>query len=111
MAKDSTVARVWRGWTTMENADAYQEIVERDVIPDILEREIPGLMGAQVLRSADTVDDEVEFTTIIWFDHLDSVRGFMGGNYRKAHVPENARAVLNRFEAEAKHFHLTAELS
>ena len=111
MAEDWTVARVWRGWTTIENADAYQELVERDVIPDILEREVPGLLGAQVLRSADTVDDEVEFTTIIWFDRLDSVKGFMGENYRQAHVPENARAVLDRFEAEAKHFRLTAEFS
>lgn len=68
-----------------------------------------GVPGATATRSDDAVEGEVEFTTIIWFDSLDSVKGFMGENYRQAHMPENARAVLKRFESEAEHFHLVAE--
>ena len=102
----ASLARVWRGWTTVENADAYQAIAEDEVFPAILERRIPGLMSALVMRADDVVDGEVEFTTIIWFDSLDSVESFMGENYRRAHMPDNARAVLKRFEPEARHFHL-----
>lgn len=104
-----SVARVWRGWTTLENADAYQAVAEGKVFPDIMSRGIPGLLGAQLLRAEDVVDGEVEFTSVIWFDSLDSVRDFMGEDYRRAHLPEEARAVLQRFEPEAKHFHLFAQ--
>jgi antibiotic biosynthesis monooxygenase (ABM) superfamily enzyme len=110
MPEDAAIARVWRGWTTAEDADAYQAIAVNDVFPAILAREIPGLISAQVMRADDTVNDEVEFTTIIWFDSLDSVKGFMGENYRQAHLPEIARAVLKRFESEAKHFRLVADI-
>ena len=106
MPTNTPIARIWHGWTSVENADAYQAVVEHEVIPAILERSIPGLSSAQVMRADDVVDGEVEFTTIIWFDSLDSVKGFMGEEYRQAHIPDDARAVLKRFEAEAKHFHL-----
>jgi len=103
METRATIARVWHGWATVENADAYQAVVEGEVFPAILGRRIPGLIGAHVLRSDVVGDGEVEFTTIIWFESLDNVKDFMGDNYRQAHVPENARAVLERFDAEAKH--------
>ena len=36
------ICRVWRGWTTPQNADAYESVVRGDVIPGIEERKIPG---------------------------------------------------------------------
>lgn len=108
---DGKVARIWHGWTTVDNADAYQAVVEGEVLPAILERSIPGLISAHVLRAEDIIDDEVEFTTIIWFAGLDSVKNFIGEDYRLAHVPENARAVLKRFDPEAKHFHLLRDFT
>ena len=109
MATNATVARIWHGWTTVDNADAYQSVVEGEVFPVIFERHIPGLVSAQLMRADDVVDEEVEFTTIIWFESLDSVKDFMGDDYRQAHMPDNARAVLKRFDADAKHFHLFGE--
>lgn len=97
------MARIWHGWTTVENADAYQAIAEGEVFPATLEREIPGLVGAHLMRSDVVENGEVEFTTIIWLESLDNVKGFMGEDYRRAHVPENAGAVLKRFDSEAKH--------
>ena len=111
MAKQATLARVWRGWATVENADAYQAIAEGEVFPAIMERRIPGLVSAQLMRAEDVVDGEVEFTTIIWFEDLASVENFMGEDYRRAHMPENARAVLKRIESEAKHFHVVGEFA
>ena len=103
---DSAVARIWRGWTTVEDAEAYQRVVDGDVLPAIFERSIPGLVGAHLMRADMVENEEVEFTTIMWFESLDSVKNFMGENYRRSHVPENAQAVLKRFDAEAKHFHI-----
>ena len=107
----SPVARIWRGWTTVENADAYQAVAEQEVFPAIIARDIPGLRGAHLTRAEDALNGEVEFTTIIWFDSLDSVKDFMGEDYRRAHVPDNARAVLKRFEPEARHFHVVGEFA
>jgi heme-degrading monooxygenase HmoA len=109
LATNTTVARIWHGWTTVDNADAYQSVVDGEVFPAIFERRIPGLVSAQLMRADDVIDGEVEFTTIIWFESLDSVKSFMGVDYRQAHMPDNARAVLKRFDAEAKHFHLFGE--
>ena len=100
------MARIWRGWTTVANADAYQTVVHGEVLPAIFDRQIPGLVGAHLMRADLVEDEEVEFTTVMWFESLESVKNFMGDDYRRSHVPENARAVLKRFDAEAKHFHL-----
>ena len=106
MVTNATVARIWRGWTTVENADAYQAVVDAEVLPAIFERGIPGLVGAHLMRADQVENGEIEFTTILWFESLDSVKNFMGEDYRRAHVPENAQAVLKRFDSESKHFHM-----
>ena len=105
------VARIWRGWTTVENADAYEAVAEEEVFPAIIARAIPGLRSAHLTRAEEPIDGEVEFTTIIWFDSINSVKSFMGEDYRRAHVPQNARAVLKRFDSEAKHFLVVGEFS
>ena len=106
MATNAKVARIWRGWTTIENADAYQAVVDGEVLPAIFARSIPGLIGAHLMRADEVEGEEVEFTTIMWFESLDSVKNFMGEDYQRSHVPENAQAVLKRFDARAKHFHV-----
>lgn len=111
MGTNATVARIWRGWTTVENADAYQAVAENEVFPAIIDRDIPGLLGARLMRADDVVGGEVEFTTIIWFDSLDSVKNFMGEDYRRAHVPANAEAVLKRFDSQAAHFHIVGDFA
>ena len=111
MIANAGIARLWRGWTTPENADAYEAVVRGEVLPGILAREISGLIGAHLMRADDIVDDEVEFTTIIWFESIENVKGLMGDDYRRAHVPDNARAVLKRFDSAAKHFNLLGFLT
>jgi heme-degrading monooxygenase HmoA len=96
------IGRIWHGWTTIENADAYQAIVSGEVLPGIAARNIEGFRGAHLLRRR--LEDEVEFTTIIWFDSIQNVREFMGEDYEVAHVPPRAQAVLSRFEDRAQHY-------
>lgn len=103
------IGRIWHGWTTVENADAYERIVTNEVLPEIASRHLPGYHGAHLLRRR--VANEVEFTTIMWFDSIESVRGFMGDDYEVAHVPPRARAVLARFDGTSQHYDVLLEPS
>lgn len=96
------IARLWHGYTTPANAERYQHILQTSVIPEIEAMEIPGLRGIEVLRR--TLKDEVEFITIMRFDSLDDVRAFVGDDVGVAHVPAEARAVLERFDARSAHY-------
>ena len=96
------ICRIWRGWTTPENAAAYEEVVRNLVIPGIEERRIPGFRHIDLVRR--DLGNEVEFQTMMWFDSLDSVKGFMGEDYSLSHVPPQARAALPRFDERAAHF-------
>lgn len=96
------IGRIWHGWTTLDNADAYERIVSTEVLPQIAGRQIAGYRGAHLLRRS--LADEVEFITIMWFDSLDAVHEFMGDDYEVAHVPPQARAVLARFDARSQHY-------
>jgi heme-degrading monooxygenase HmoA len=97
------IARIWRGWTTPENADAYQRIVSQEVLPGIAARNLEGYHGAYLLRR-NRDDGEVEFVTIMLFDSLEQVRAFAGEDYEAAYVPPRARAVLARFDERSAHY-------
>lgn len=97
------ITRIWRGWTTPENADAYQRVVSTEVLPAIAARNLTGYNGAYLLRR--TLDSrEVEFSTIMLFDSIDDVRAFTGDEYEVAHVPAAAREVLARFDERSAHY-------
>jgi heme-degrading monooxygenase HmoA len=98
----SVICRLWRGWTTPDNAAAYEAIVRGEVIPEIETRHIPGFLSIDLMRRS--TQDGVEFATIMWFDDLDAVKAFVGEDYELAHVPERARNVLARFDKRSVHF-------
>jgi len=96
------ICRLWRGWTSPENADDYERIVRGEVIPGIEGRKIPGFRHIDLMRR--DLDDEIEFQTLMWFDDLAAIKAFMGEDYSLSHVPPEARAVLNSFDDRAAHF-------
>lgn len=96
------IARIWRGWTRPEHADAYERIVRGEVIPGIEAREIAGFLHIDLMRRP--VGEEVEFLTIMWFDTLDAIKAFVGADHEVAHVPAAARAALNRFDERVAHY-------
>jgi heme-degrading monooxygenase HmoA len=96
------ICRVWRGWTTKDNAKAYEDVVRGEVIPGIEARRIPGFRAVDLIRR--DRDQDVEFMTLMWFDTLDNVQGFMGADYEQAHVPPRAQAVLSDFDRRAAHY-------
>lgn len=98
------VCRLWRGWTTPENAQAYEAIVRGEVIPEIEARRIPGFLAIDLMRRP--VEVGVEFATLMFFDDLQAIKAFVGDDYEVAHVPPRARAVLSRFDERSVHFHV-----
>jgi heme-degrading monooxygenase HmoA len=100
------ISRIWHGYTTRENADAYENMLKEEIFVGIGERRIAGYQGIQLFRRE--VNDEIEFITIMWFDTLDAVRVFAGDDYETAVVPDKARAVLKRFDARSQHYEVRA---
>ena len=87
------ISRVWHGWTTPANADAYESLLVSEIFQAIQRRQIAGYRGIHLLRR--NLGDEVEFITIMWFDSIEAVRTFAGEDYEVAVVPPKARALLS----------------
>ena len=98
------ITRIWHGWTTVENADAYERLLNEEIFVGIRSREIAGFAGIRLLRRA--IDDEVEFVTIMEFESLDAIRQFAGEEYERAVVPPSARQLLTRFDETSQHYEL-----
>lgn len=102
------IARIWHGYTTTENAAVYENLIREEIFPEIRDKKIRGYKGAQLLRK--DRENETEFTTFLWFEDLESVKGFVGEDYEKVYVPEKARQVLSRFDQKATHSELRHSL-
>ena len=75
------IARHWRGWTLLQDADAYERLLKETVLPGL--KAIEGYRGGYVFRKDGT--EEVEFVVVNLFASLEAVRRFAGED-RKAHV-------------------------
>jgi heme-degrading monooxygenase HmoA len=96
------IARIWRGWTSAEDADSYVEYVERTGIHEY--RTTPGNRGAFILRRPD--GDRVEFLTLSFWDSLESITAFAGDPIDQAvFYPEDDRYLVDR-ETTVTHFEL-----
>ncbi|MFC6796064.1 antibiotic biosynthesis monooxygenase [Halobaculum halobium] len=102
------IERIWHGWTTPENADEYERLLREEIIPSFDDKEIDGYRGFRLLRRSRP--EEVEFVTIMRFRSIESVKQFAGEDYETAHVPQEARDVLIRFDDHAQHYELREQL-
>jgi heme-degrading monooxygenase HmoA len=96
------ISRIWHGWTSRENADAYEDLLRTEIFTGIAGRGIEGYRGIHLLRR--DVDEGVEFVTIMWFDSPAAVRAFAGEDYEAAVVPPAARKLLLRFDERSAHY-------
>jgi heme-degrading monooxygenase HmoA len=94
------IARHWRGWTTPENADAYETLLQTQILPDI--EKIEGHCGGYLLRKDGP--SEVEFVVLNLFDSLAAVKRFAGSDYTVAVFEPEALALLSRMEPTAAHY-------
>jgi antibiotic biosynthesis monooxygenase (ABM) superfamily enzyme len=100
------ISRIWHGWTTPANADAYEALLKNEIFTGIRDRQIAGYRGIHLFRR--NLGKEIEFVTIMWFDSIDAVRAFAGEDYEVAVVPPKARALLSRFDARSQHYEARA---
>jgi hypothetical protein len=102
------ISRIWHGWTTHANADAYESLLKSEIFTGIEGRQIAGYRGIHLFRR--DLGKEVEFITVMWFDSIDAARAFAGEDYEVAVVPPKARALLLRFDARSQHYEVRAEM-
>lgn len=102
------ICRLWKGWTLPHNADAYEVYLRDDLFPRVaLELSRRGYRGHHVLRL--DRPDESEFVTMVWFDSVESVRGFAGESYEAPVISPTASRLLARYNARCDHYELRLE--
>jgi len=102
------ILRLWRGWTTPEQADRYEELIGTAIFPGILARSIVGLEKLELFRRP--LVAEVEFMTLMRFKSWDAIKAFAGPDWEVSVVPPAARAALSRFDEKATHYESCAVL-
>jgi heme-degrading monooxygenase HmoA len=98
------IARMWHGYTTPEDADAYEATLKPELLPGL--SKVPGFLGSYLFRRASR--DEVEFITIILWESYDALRSIAGENYETAIVPQERRKYLKRFDGKAQHYQVSS---
>ena len=98
------IYRIWHGYTTPENGDAYETLLKSEIFGGIESKGIKGFKGIDLLRRR--VGDEDEFITVMRFNTLDAVKAFVGEDYEASYVPDAARKVLKRFDQRSQHYEL-----
>jgi heme-degrading monooxygenase HmoA len=96
------ICRIWHGWTTPQNADAYERLLRQEIFAGISNRGIEGYRGIQLLRR--DLGHEVEFVTTMWFTSVEAVRAFAGDDYSRAVVPAKAQVLLARYDERSVHY-------
>jgi heme-degrading monooxygenase HmoA len=99
------IARLWHGYTKLEQADEYEAMLKPELLPGLSTKE--GFAGSYLLRRE--VDGEVEFITIILWQSLDDLKALAGDDYERAIVPEERRRVLSRWDEKAVHYEVAAQ--
>ena len=99
------IARHWRGWTEVQNADAYEDLLKQKVLPEL--KKFEGYRGGYVLRHDG--EREVEFVVVNLFDSLEAVKRFAGDDYATPIFEPEAKRLLSRIEPRATHYDVRAK--
>ena len=101
------VERIWHGYTSLENALKYEQLLKKVIFPGIKNKKIPGFRGIKLLKRV--METEVEFVTIMRFDKLENIVAFTGKEYKIAYVPDEARRILKNYDKVAQHYSVLIE--
>jgi hypothetical protein len=84
----ATIARIWRGRTTREMADSYQRYVYEEGIKPLEKK----ALGVQLLR--EDRETESEFITISYWESVEAMSRFTGGDPTRIHHLDRDEAFL-----------------
>lgn len=94
------IARIWRGLTAADKADAYVEYFNSTGLKDFAHT--PGNRGVYVIRR--TVGDRCEFQIVSLWDSMDAVKRFAGEETeRSRYYPEDEQFLLE-MEPLVRHY-------
>ena len=100
------IARLWRGWTSREKADAYERLLRERVLPGL--KRLDGYRGGYILRQEGI--EEVEFVVMNLFESLEAVQAFAGPEYTVPVFDPEARQLLSKVEPIARHYEVKTTL-
>jgi heme-degrading monooxygenase HmoA len=86
--KQPTIARIWRGRTPRDRADAYEAYNYEAGIKPLIEK----ALGVQTFR--EDRQDETEFVTISYWESVESMSAFAGEDPTKIHHLERDEEFL-----------------
>ena len=95
------IARLWKARTAPDDARRYETLFNEVILPHVTQG-VPGYRNANLLKR--TIGNEVEFTTLFWFDSMDAIKQFAGEDIERAVVPEEARRLLSRYDKTVQHY-------
>jgi heme-degrading monooxygenase HmoA len=88
-SRDSpSIVRIWRGRTTRDRADEYEQYYNEAGIKPLIEK----AMGVQSFREDRA--ENTEFMTISYWESIEAMSRFTGGNRRRIHHLERDREFL-----------------
>jgi heme-degrading monooxygenase HmoA len=86
--KYPAIVRIWRGRTPRERADEYEAYNYETGVKPLLSK----ALGVQTLR--EDREHETEFMTISYWESVDAMSAFTGGDPRKVHHLERDKEFL-----------------
>jgi heme-degrading monooxygenase HmoA len=94
------IVRMWHGRVPTAKADAYRAFTNGRAIPDY--RSVPGNISVHVLERRE--GEVTQFITQTFWESLDAIRSFAGGDVEKAkYYPEDAEFLLE-YEPRVLHY-------
>ena len=85
------IIRVWRGRTSTVDAEGYERFLREKAYPDY--GEVPGNRGWILVRRP--VSDVVEFMFVSFWDSMEALANYTGGDpERPKYYPEDRAALL-----------------
>lgn len=96
------ITRIWHGWTTHKDADAYEKLLCSRILPRLADLQIKGYEGAHLLRRDS--QEGVEFITLLWFDTFNAVQVFA----RETAGLPGAQPLLLRSDPHSHHYRVIA---
>lgn len=100
--KSIVIRRIWRSYTTLDNADAYEHLLETLMFPAIEGLRLPGYKNMELLRRVS--DEEVEFIWVMNFaKRLTPLRAEAND---PVSVPRAAQQLLTRWDEHASFYEM-----
>lgn len=96
------IKQIWRSYTTPDNADAYEHLLDTLMFPAIEGLRIPGYRNMELLRRTD--ESEVEFIWVMNFDGEKNLAPLKAEAIDPVSVPRAAQQLLTRWDERARFY-------